>query len=377
MHHPFKDTRVILFSGIPIELPNPWEPHKIWIILAFVGLLIFAFVIEGVRRRRQRTARIRAEWHALRELAEQRGLSAGQVKMLEELAGRYAPAHPLRAGTLYREFDACVASEMEALRLAADQETFEALGRRLRDLRQGLDLHFVPYGFPIRSTRDLGETQDVWAASKEEETPAWRKMRVSEVTEALFRCSVREQDPPPAFVPGEDVQFRLWREEDARYTFDTRLLRVENGARQWVFAHTGELKRIQSRAHFRVHFDQAATVAIIEAPADGNYEDADRFPVVARVRGRITSLSGGGIAGLFEDPLPARVLLGLDLELPGAGAVPVLVRIVHTAPLARGRYLVRGAFVNLSEENQDAISRYTLLKQQALASKEAEEGARR
>ena len=195
--------RVLLFSGIPIELPNPWAPHKMWIVLLFVGLLVFAFLMEAFRRRRQRKAQIRTEWRMLRDLAAQRELTDSQTALLAEVVGRHAAAHPLRAVTMHREFDACVAPEMAALHAAADQETFETMGRRLRDVREALGLHFVPYGFPIRSTRELGETQDVWAASGEEEDPAWRRMRVSEVTEAVFLCTVHAQDPPPALLPGD------------------------------------------------------------------------------------------------------------------------------------------------------------------------------
>jgi hypothetical protein len=342
--------------------------------LLCVGLLVFAFLMEAFRRRRQLKAQIRTEWRMLRDLAAQRDLTDSQTALLAEVVGRHAAAHPLRAATMHREFDACVAPEMAALHAAADQETFETMGRRLRDVREALGLHFVPYGFPIRSTRELGETQDVWAASGEEEDPAWRRMRVSEVTEAVFRCTVHAQDPPPALLPGERVLFRLWREEDARYTFGVRLLRVESAGRQWVFEHTDDLQRIQSRAHFRVRHDQMATVSIIALPAGGDYEGAETLSAAARMRGRITSLSGGGIAALFEEPLPANVLLGFDLELPGADTVPVLVRIAHTAPLARGRYLVRGAFVNLGEETRDAISRYTLMKQQAIMARDSDEG---
>lgn len=94
------------------------------------------------------------------------------------------------------------------------------------------------------------------------------------------------------------------------------------------------------------------------------------------IRARITSLSGGGLALVVEEPLPTRVALRTHLELPDEPSLEVHARVVSTSPLARGCQLVRGAFVSMPEETVDAVTRYVFHCQQQRAAEHAEEDAR-
>jgi hypothetical protein len=155
----------------------------------------------------------------------------------------------------------------------------------------------------------------------------------------------------------------LWRDEDARYGFVTTVATHNAPPLSWRLHHTRDLERTQDRADFRVRHENPVVAGVLNAPRD---EDADlqTLPVVTRLTGRITSLSAGGCALVFSQPVAKHVLLRIELDVPGVPKRNVEVKIVSTAPISGGRYLVRGRFLGLNEDTRDKIARYVLHKQQ-------------
>ncbi|MFP4501752.1 MAG: flagellar brake protein [Candidatus Hydrogenedentota bacterium] len=360
--------------GVPVQLPDPWDASKLYLILGLLAVLVLAFMIELLRRRRQHSLRLRKEWHTLRTMARARGLGENDWNRLCALLKRHAPEHPLRAATVYRTFDTCVTHEMQRVKGTLGQAAFEAYGAQLRELRRALALCHAPHGQRIYSTRELEEGQTLWAAPEDAISPHWHRMVVARMSEALFELEIGEGKAPPRFELRDTVRFRIWREEDARYLFSSTLLRMEEQPPRYLFEHTEDINRVQSRAHFRVRFNQKTAVTVLSAPVDDHYVNVEKRPVIAQIRARITSVSGGGLSLMLEQPLPAQVLLRLELALPEEQPMKVNCRIVHVAPLARGRFLVRAAFVDMREETREVITRYTFHKQQALAAKESDGG---
>lgn len=361
---------------IPIKFPDPWDTSRYWPLYLLLLLLSIAILIEVVRRVRQRGEQLRAEWRTVRDVARERELSDREWKLLQDFVRKHARKEPLRAVTVYRVFDACVSRDLQQYRKGASGAELEARGVLLRDLRVRLGLDYVPFGQQIASTREVCAGQVLWAAVEGALSAPWFKMRVSQVHEARFHTDVSHEDEPPPFGPGEKVRFRMWREEDARYVFTATVVRIQSEPREWVFDHSEELKRVQARAHYRVRYDQPASVAVLNAPLDDDYSDVATRAPVAMIRARITSLSGGGCALVVEEPLPTRVVLRTHLELPGEPSLEVHARVVSTSPLARGRQLVRAAFVGVPEDTAEAITKYVFHRQQQRAAEDAEEDAR-
>ena len=354
----------MLAAGVPIELPDPWEPTKLWVILALLGLLVFAFVLEGFRRAQQRRQRVKNEWRTVHEVAQSRDIDKEEIAFLLAFLQRQAPANPLRAITVYREFEECVEQDMIWAKDHLGNRDWESHGQRLRDIRRSLHLDYVPFGQQLRSTRELPENQAIWAVTGDPAESPWQRLKIARITEAYFALESGPGHGSLQVAPAQMVRLRLWREDDARYLFEAEVLRVENTPLRYVFAHTNQLRRVQARAHYRMRFSQTAEITVMSAPRDGNYENVETRSVITTLRGRVTSLSGGGLAIMLDQPLPAQVMFGLPLRI-GGETKQVYCRIVHSGPLSRGRYIVRGAFVNMSDETRDDFSRYTLLQQQA------------
>lgn len=348
------------------------QTTMIWamcVILAFLG---GAFGLELFRRRRDRRLRLEAEWRAVQQIVSEKEMPAEEWALLETLLRQYGARQPYQSVTLRSHFDACVDNCLHALRAQNDFEKLERFGVRLRDIRVRLGLDLVPWGQRIHSTRDLYTDQMVWAAPAKDAMADWYRMYVSHLDEAHFYLMAHEGQTLPEVKPKDQVRFRMWRDEDARYVFTASLVRIEKSPRAWMFQHSQDLKRMQSRAYYRIPYEQASTFGVMTAAVDGDLTDIAKRQVITQVRGRTTSLSGGGFAAILTDALPKQVLLQWELAL-GLDNAPfrVYAKVVSAQSISGGRYIVRGAFVNLGDEERDQIAQYVMKKQRYLQSGEA------
>ena len=344
----------------------PSQTEIVWAGILVAALFAGAILIEILRRRRERKLRIEAEWREVHEILDERQLSREERRLLEDLIHRRARRLPLRTVTVRQQFDKCVALEIPEGPLLADNEALERHGAMLRDIRIRLGLDYVPFGQRIHSTRELVRGQRIWAAPAGEGQRDWVRLIVASVDEAFFRLS----PPPKAVLPplkeGEAIQCRLWRDQDARYAFNARIVRIENSPPAWLIRHTAELDRLQARAHYRVHFEQSAAFAVLNAPLSGDMSDVHERQAVTRTRGRFTSLSGGGFAAVLSQALPKQVLLRALIELPTSGKpIQVVGQPVDLTPMGGDHYLVRAAFVGMSEEARDRIAQFVAQAQVA------------
>jgi c-di-GMP-binding flagellar brake protein YcgR len=352
---------------VEVTIPQRLEGPMLWVVLGMLGLFVLAVLVVVMRRRRERMLRLRAEWQAIDTHAADKELPGKDREALLQLLRRHAPDHPLRAATVRQHFDACVDAELAGPLSGPLTPELEQRGLVLRDIRTHMGLDYLPLGQRIYSTRDLHQGQAVWMSVSGGDDAEWHRMVVAAVDEVTFRVAAAADDIPARQAPGAMPHFRIWRDEDARYTFTTPLIRIEERPSRWVFRHTTELRRTQARAHFRIHYDQTTDLGVIDAPLDEDYADLDAREPVTRLRGRITSLSGGGLAVLLPQPIPKQVLLRVELDITdGTGPMKVEVRPIEVTPLPGGRYLVRGCFVGVSDKIRESVTHFVFHEQQRL-----------
>ena len=332
-------------------------------MLLLVGLFAGAVLLEFYRRRRDRQLRLKAEWRGVRELCQDRELPEDDWNLLKAIIAQYAPGAPYKAVTKRKLFDSCMVRYFRALRATASEEEAQR-GVQLRDIRMQLGLDYVPLGQRIQSTRELQTGQSVWAAAAAGPEPQWRHFTVARVDEAFFALELVGAEAPPEHRAGGVLKFRFWREEDARYVFDAPLHKVVAKPPSWQVRHVESMTRNQARAHFRVRFDQTTTAGVLSALLSEDYTDLLHRPVVTQVRGRITSLSGGGLAVVFQQPVPKQVLLRVPFTVPNHEERLVThVQPVGMQHLPGGRSLLRGRFVGVDDETRDIITKCIFLKQ--------------
>lgn len=345
---------------------------------AALALFPLAVAVEFARRRAATRRRIAQEWAAVDRIAGEKGLSDADHALLRSLLKRWAPRDPLGPVSSRLPFDRCVEDHIAALEAsAADPAEVERIGQQLRDIRRHLGLDFVGIGKRIQSTRELQVGQLMWVAPRRPGMPAWSRGRVVHVDEVHFavrRKPHTSEGPPPRFNPGDRVRCRVWREDDARYAFDTEFVRYEDHSETWTLRHTSTLQRIQSREDFRVRQNIELPMDILLPSPDR--DDADLFVMRASstVMGRLVNISAGGCGVILERTLPKQALLRMRLPIGTESPVLFVARLVATTPLDGKRGLFRCAFVGLDQDARDTLARHVRqCQQQQLNPEEAPE----
>ncbi len=359
-----------------VQFPVPSTLTLVMLGLGFAALLFAAVAYEIYRRVNLVRERRAAEWRHVHEILNEREVTPESRAVLERLIKRHGSATPLRVVTTRDGFEHCVEAEMAALHSKKDPSAVEESGQRLRDIRVDLGLDYIPVGQRIHSTRELHEGQWLSMAPEEEDKPQWFRVMLEDLNEAYFYVVLKDapSSAAPRIDPGARVRCRLWREEDARYLFNTEVAAYDEPPATWRLHHTKDLRRTQARRHFRVRHDQPVTVGVINAPADGNKDDVRHRRIVTRLRGRVTSLSAGGCAVVLKQAVARQVMLRLAIELPDGQTLETEAEIVASSAISGGRYLLRLQFVGLSDEERDHIARYVLQKQQMRLAEHGQSG---
>jgi len=274
-----------------------------------LGLFGLAVLLEFRRRKREDRKRLDAEWRGVETVMQDKELGGDQQEQLRGLVERHSSEHPYKLVTQRSLFDDAVRDEVDRLKPKLGLDALQEQGQQLRSIRAALGLEFVPIGQSIHSTRELYLDQKLWVGlERGTAEPDWHRMFVSDVDEAFFYVAPEGEEMPRA-KDGDRVLCRMWREDDGRYAFDSRIARTENQPLGWMLAHTDALKRSQSRAYFRVPIDQQTEFAVIPLPVDGEYEGIHLKQETMHLQGRLTSLSAGGFAGTVSQPVPQQMAL--------------------------------------------------------------------
>ncbi len=351
-----------------VELPEVSDTFLRWAAPGVLLLLVAAILLELIRQATARKRRLIAIWRRFDTITKDRELSQAEMRLLGAFIKRWAPQEPVHTITVRQEFDRCIEQEMDRLAARDDPDLFEERGVTWRDIRAKLALDYIPLGQQIVSTRELYQGQVLWLAPDTGKTADWFRGTVTEVDEARFVVEPPEGGgaPLPSYTPGEDIRCRMWREEDARYAFTAPYCGKETDPPALLFGHIGDLKRLQSRAYFRVRHDQALFVGVVDGSTEDGVDELGERRIVTRIRGRTTNLSVGGLAAALQQPASKQAFLRIMLELDETPPFPVFARIVATNSLSGGRCLVRAAFVAVSSESRDRIERYVMRCQQPL-----------
>lgn len=353
-------------------------PSALTIALLVLGVLVFVgagAALEISRRREATRKRLAREWDSIRVIFRTRKMAAEDTALIEEWLHKFARKHPLPAVSTREGFEALVMAgfahpgggHAKVQHRDAAATSTEELGARLRTIRAALGLDHVPAGQSMITTRELSDGQWMSIARADQQPHQFFRVMVEDVNEASVHVAYKDgpASTAPKFPPGTTVRCSLWRGEDARYTFETTVVAYDEPPPTWTLKHTGKLARSQNRAHFRIRHDQEIAAGVLNAPLPGTSPaDLASRPIVTRLQGRISSLSAGGCAIVFQQSVARHVLLRILVDVPGGAPIEAEVEIVSTAHISGGRHLVRGKFLGLPEDARDRIARYVHHKQQ-------------
>lgn len=351
---------------IPVSFPVAGGKAIFTAAGLFILFITGTFGLELYRRRRERKLKVAAEWRGVTQVLRERELTKDEKTYVERLVQRHLPKAPYSAVTVRNEFDHCVNAELPFNANDRESDAYAARGVILRDIRMQLGLDRVPQGHRIYSTRDLELNHEIFVSTRADAPVSeWSRMVVASIDEGRLLLVPAPQEHMPKLTTGQELRCRLWREEDARYAFSLKILKQEMNPPGWITLHADDLKRMQARAHFRIPYEQASDVGVINAMKEDDFQDVHERVLVTRFRGRFTSLSAGGFALISHQPVPNQVLLRVALGLGSKTEEPLLThaRIVGTHSLSGGRYLVRASYVALKEEERERVVHYVTKRQ--------------
>lgn len=351
-----------------IEFPEP-SMMVLWLLaIAILVILGVLFGNEYLKQKSRSDNRERIQLQAIDDIFEDKKLSEEEIALINDLLHKHAYDNPLRAITTREGFGEMVEAEIEGLIKEGKTAEFQDAGVKLRDIRVDLGLEYVPIGKPIYSTRELHVGQIITIMQPQDKAKRKHRMVIKNIDEAFLYISPEKQRiSPTIFKDGTMVNCDLWRDEDGRYTFDARIVYFGTERGEWRLSHPpGKLERTQSREHFRMRFDQMVDIGILNA----SIHDDDAFlrqrKPITQVRGKITSLSAGGCAIVFQQPIAKNVMLRLEFRIDEYPEIVAEAKIIAVSNISGGRTLVRAHFVNIENSDRDIISRYLLKKQQEM-----------
>jgi len=353
--------------------------YNIWLLWAitflFLLLLIVSFLIGIYKKKKEEKNRVLRDWERVRFILKEKELNEKEIKLLEELIYKYDPQNPLGVSTFRQHYIRCLHKYITNARKNLSFEELNEIGEMLREIGIRLGHDYIPYGQRIYATIELYQNQPVWMSPQGETPTLWRKAHVVDINGAFFRVApFTHQDRLPVNL-GQYVSFKMWREEDARYQFSTVLRRIELDPEIYVFDHVFSLERFQSRAYFRVRLDKPIEVDLvkIEKKYDLNQISAEDVPcqIQFSTRARIINLSAGGSAILIdrdiEDSYFIRILLNMEDEKEPKH-ITLYMRIINKVNISLGRYMYRGTFVGLTDDNRDRLAKYVFRQQPPISS---------
>ncbi len=331
---------------------------------------MISFIIGILKKRKEEQKRILRDWEKIHSILTDKGFDEKEIEILEELIHQYEPRNPLGVVTSRPHFNRCLKKYITDIRKRLNFEELDERGKAIKEIIIRLGHDYTPYGQRIYSTVDLYPNQPVWIYPKDKPSALGRKGAVIDINGAFFRVApFTEQDRLPANV-GDYFLFKIWREEDGRYQFLSKLQKIESDPEVYVFDHTFSLERFQSRAYFRARLDKPIEVDVIRT--EGNYDlnqiNIEEVPyhIQFSTRARIVNMSAGGIALLMEKDIDERLFLRILLNPEDEKKpeyIPLCVRTVDKTNVSGGRYMYRGTFIGVTDENRDRIAKYVFRQQ--------------
>ena len=346
--------------------------------LAIAGLLLvlgsIAFGVFGndyFKRSRQKLTVARVQHQAVLDIYEDKKLTESEIELMEDLIDHYSPENPTRAVTTREGFGQCVQAKMNSLGAQTSGDNFRKMGIRLRDIRNALGLNFIPIGKPIYSSRELHLGQVISIAKQNVPNPNWIRVELKDIDEAFLYVSRQSNSFQLRFEDGDKVECKLWHDEDAKYSFESRIVFHGESNAEWRLSHSAKkMDRTQSREHFRMHFEQTTTVGILQASVNESASKLKSLQPVTSLRGKIVSLSAGGCAVVFHQPIARQVFLRIELEFPDHRPIALEAKIIATSNVSGGRSLIRARFIGTTEAERDFIAKVLRQKQQEVIAPE-------
>lgn len=249
------------------------------------------------------------------------GFKFSEINLLRQVAVENNLRNPVSLFWSERQLDRSIRGTMIRMRakgIVQEPRSVEFLGK-LFDFRKQVEFNLPKYRMGLRSSRDIVTSQrikiplegvGVFNSQVVENMRRYMAISHPEGTKAL----------PPGFSwEGQKIQVYFWRQEDAGYNFESKVIGDYMGQQYPILhiTHADNLVRNQKRGSIRVELSNPAKLYPLKTIDESN----ENVEASSGYRGRMLDLSEDGFAVIVGGRAKAGLPLKIQFNLSGVTLV--------------------------------------------------------
>jgi len=338
-----------------LRLPRPTGATLMWMLVAVLCAILIFVLYEIIARIIRRATEKRRSEEDFEQLTLVCGLTPEEIRLLRHLIGICGIKYPDRVLTSFEFFNQC----LEEKGPASKGPITPAIAERLKTVRNKIFFGERSRLMPIKSTRELAPNQRLHL----KRVPSGEIYMVPVVDagpSGLLITTPRVKNEYLEVAPGERFEVYFWRERDAGYTFETKVV-GQTGTRYLItiLKHVDDIERTQRRQYHRI----AVLIPITATPvmrddldkiSRGERIDIDKYP---SLKAYVVDISGTGFAFAARTALRADDLVYIEIEPEkGASKIPLIGKVLNvTKKESTGEHLMHAEIVGLSANTHEKI----------------------
>jgi len=346
------------------ELPQRSIEDVKDVLLVILALMVFVFIVYLIHIARAKKRRSRL----VRKSASARGLTRQELQIILGAVNDSPKIDAMKILNSLREFQRLFGPVMHEL--VGKMDTDPSARRRLNQifaLRKKLFGDVFYHFGALTTTLQLSIGQRMTLKFDYQGRSITADTVVLDVdSNAITVSNPRHEGEYLKLVPDQPIQVLFFRDKDAEYQFNTKVLRSTEQSNQpfLLLSHDLQVERIQSRQFYRVttRIEFKFRRFVWDSRLDTRYlQKTEEKP--EEFEGVIRNISAGGMLFSTAAKLKKEDILVFNLELSPELTIPDLLgKVLNVSELPEDRSLVHIRFVNIKAREQDQIVRMILQK---------------
>lgn len=322
--------------------------HISLIVLLLVLLHLFYSYLKSKANKNLR-------WVEFDYVGKKMGLLAPQREIMRRLLNFSPQKKPSNVFTCVEVFDDVVTAAIQAIeKQGAGHTEVEMLASELKNIRQKLHFDRVRIGTSLRNTRELSPGPTKHILSFGNGVSAYGV--VTEVDDLVLTYKMEYHSEFGKLVKqGTKVHVSFVLSNDARYSFDSVVMKDSEGDDPVLLQHPERIHRVQGRQFYRYEMRLPVTFVPAKVPDRKNLKNVEYLCDPSNgFQGHTLDLSGGGLCLLCTKQLSLgeMVLLRFPME---HRVFEVLGEVVVQKPLRAGDYKYGIEFVGINRQDTETI----------------------
>ncbi|MDR1859096.1 MAG: PilZ domain-containing protein [Treponema sp.] len=279
----------------------------ILVIIIALGVGIFLFSRFGKE--------VGGSWATFFAKGKEAGFSLKEIEMLRQLAVQCNLDDPVSLFLSQAQLDTCIQTVVRSMKMSgeSDDQGIHDFLSRLYDYRKKMEMDKRGSKDGLFNTRQISEGQ-VLKIMIPDAKDGFSSQVIRNVSQYMtVSRPVNSRNSTASSWQGSKISVYFWKEDDAGYAFDTRVLDqiYSKGISSLKIAHSESLSRVQKRNSIRVKMHEAAFLYLAH---DG--EPLHRLENEPGLKCFLEDLSDTGCAvvvgGKADDKLRVKVQFALD-----------------------------------------------------------------